>query len=381
MGDISECYKILEVEPGTSLEEITRSHRELTKVWHPDRFRGEPGLQAKALGKLKQINIAYQRLCNEVPAAARHEVAVPKPAVHGQARRQTLPKGGTLPGEGIRPISKARNPAPKPDSMDRLMGRLKLTSGIIAVLLVVFLILWIRSRQTSEASLAAIVSPPIPASEEPKAAPVEPPATVAEFNAARLFEATSRAVASITVFDSFGNRLKTGSGFFITEGGLLVSNYHVIQGGASAVAKTIDGKTFAITGAYACDENYDLAILATDGGSHPFLKFRNAAHTRPGTRIGVIGNPRGLEFSISEGIVSAIRDDGDGRDLLQITAPISPGSSGSPVMDADGMVLGIATLVLTNGQALNFAVPSETANWLWGKVKSKPTLTPLKMLR
>jgi TPR repeat protein len=70
MDDIRECYRILDLEPGASLEEIKRAYRELVKVWHPDRFRSDPKLQAKAGEKLKQINLAYERLCEEAQEAS-----------------------------------------------------------------------------------------------------------------------------------------------------------------------------------------------------------------------------------------------------------------------------------------------------------------------
>ncbi|MEI7819830.1 MAG: J domain-containing protein [Verrucomicrobiota bacterium] len=79
MDEISTCYRILDLEPGASLEEVKRSYRELVKVWHPDRFRGDPKLQAKAEEKLKRINLAYERLCHETAASAGHRTASSQP--------------------------------------------------------------------------------------------------------------------------------------------------------------------------------------------------------------------------------------------------------------------------------------------------------------
>jgi TPR repeat protein len=79
MDDIFTCYRILDLEAGASLEEVKRSYRELVKVWHPDRFRGDPKLQAKAEEKLKRINLAYERLCHETAASAGHRTASSQP--------------------------------------------------------------------------------------------------------------------------------------------------------------------------------------------------------------------------------------------------------------------------------------------------------------
>jgi tetratricopeptide (TPR) repeat protein len=87
------------------------------------------------------------------------------------------------------------------------------------------------------------------------------------------------------------------------------------------------------------------------------LKISNRLPTE-GDRVFVVGNPRGLEWSVSDGIVASIRENEDSGKLIQITAPISPGSSGSPVIDSQGRVIGVATLTLSNGQNLNFAIPS-----------------------
>ena len=90
----------------------------------------------------------------------------------------------------------------------------------------------------------------------------------------------------------------------------------------------------------------------------------DTAKLEAGTRLAVIGSPLGLEGSVSEGIVSAVRELSAGGRLVQISAAISPGSSGSPVLNAEGKVIGIATALIPFGQSLNFAVPVEAASAL-----------------
>jgi len=184
--------------------------------------------------------------------------------------------------------------------------------------------------------------------------------TAQSFDLVTLARKARDAVVLIEAFDSGGNEIAGGSGFFISADGLLVTNYHVIKRGSSAVAKTTSGQLLPIIGATVVDRENDIAVLAVDGGKLPFLTFENTGTVQVGSHIAIIGSPFGLEGSLSEGIVSAKRAEVDGeRHWLQITAPISPGSSGSPVLDSDGKVIGVAAMELRGGQSLNFAIPSE----------------------
>jgi len=93
MDDIRDCFRILDLEPGASFEDVKRSYRELVRVWHPDRFRSDPKLQAKAEEKLKQINLAYERLCKEAAAEGSHKAAATKTkAATNPAPERTRPE-------------------------------------------------------------------------------------------------------------------------------------------------------------------------------------------------------------------------------------------------------------------------------------------------
>src|SRR4029453_19441878 len=108
------------------------------------------------------------------------------------------------------------------------------------------------------------------------------------------------------------------------------------------------------------DAEGDLALLKVEAPANQ-VRPLSLDRTSPqeGESVVVIGNPLGLEGSVTNGIVSAVRDiPGFGR-IIQITAPISPGSSGSPVVNMQGAVIGVATLQITGGQSVNFAIPSE----------------------
>lgn len=151
---------------------------------------------------------------------------------------------------------------------------------------------------------------------------------------------------------------KSGTGFFINHSGSIATNYHVIRDSARITVKRNDGSFFAINKIISADADKDLAILSANAKDMPCLEFGSSETVEVGTKIVVIGSPLGLEYSLSEGIISAKRKDDKGKlRYLQITAPISPGSSGSPVVTFDGKVIGIVVLTLKDGQALNMAIP------------------------
>ena len=164
----------------------------------------------------------------------------------------------------------------------------------------------------------------------------------------------------IFAYDDKGEFLKLGSGFFISKNGDVITNYHVIQGASSADIKTADGKTYPITYILAGDEQNDVTRLSVNiPSSFVYPLPLNQTIPDVGERIIVYGSPLGLENTVSDGIVSAIRDIPDYGRIIQITAPISPGSSGSPVFNMQGEVIGIATFQIIEGQNLNFAIPSK----------------------
>lgn len=159
--------------------------------------------------------------------------------------------------------------------------------------------------------------------------------------------------------------VSTGTGFLITDNGWLVTNRHVIEKAHTVTAKAENGGRYDVGGIVAYDVKLDVVILQLKAHSLPFLPLRkdSANSAIVGESIAVVGSPLGLEGSLSNGVISAIRtDDGDEpllRAFIQITAPISPGSSGSPVLAMNGEVIGIATLASRGGvQNLNFAIPS-----------------------
>jgi tetratricopeptide (TPR) repeat protein len=156
-----------------------------------------------------------------------------------------------------------------------------------------------------------------------------------------------------------------GSGFFINSHGYVVTNYHVLKDADSALIKTIDNKYYSVTGIIAEDRTSDVVVIATNAPTDS-IKYIKVTSKIPkeGENIIVIGSPLGLELTISNGIISSLRDIENFGKIIQITAPISPGSSGGPVIDAKGKVVGIASFQIVGGQNLNFAIPGERINTL-----------------
>ena len=169
---------------------------------------------------------------------------------------------------------------------------------------------------------------------------------------------------AIETFNSRGETVSRGSGFFIANN-RVITNRHVIERSSRVVITLMDGKKFVAKGVLAVDGEGDLALLQVDvpaGLAQPLPVV--ARVPQEGESIVVIGNPFGLEGSVSDGIVSAVREISGYGKIIQITAPISPGSSGSPVVNMDGQVVGVATLQAAEGQSLNFAVPAERISQL-----------------
>ena len=169
---------------------------------------------------------------------------------------------------------------------------------------------------------------------------------------------------AIETFDSRGQKLARGSGFFI-DADRVVTNRHVIENAYRAEVHSYNGNVYPVKGVVAVDAEGDIAVLrveAPPGQIRPLSLDRTSP--QEGESVVVIGNPFGLEGSVTNGIVSAVRDIPTFGRIIQITAPISPGSSGSPVVNMQGQVIGVATLQITGGQSINFAIPSERISQL-----------------
>lgn len=175
-------------------------------------------------------------------------------------------------------------------------------------------------------------------------------------------KAANGAIVSIVMSDKDGRPIAQGSGFLVSKDGIIVTNYHVISEGSSAIVKFPDGAFYVVDGVLASDKARDVAVIKAHGGNFRILTLGNSDQLQVGEEVVAIGNPLSLESTVSNGIVSGIRTvDEEGGQYLQITAPISPGSSGGPLFNMAGEVIGITTMYLKGGENLNFAIPINDA--------------------
>lgn len=173
----------------------------------------------------------------------------------------------------------------------------------------------------------------------------------------RLIATVSRSTVVIETRDGNGNSLGSGSGFFV-DPSTVITNQHVVLGANEATVTVVGtSESYIVEGLLAIDHDADVAALKIFGAHHSSLALHVGSQVPTGTRVVVVGSPLGLTGSASEGIVSAVRAP-DQRDGLQISAAISPGSSGGPVVLQDGEVVGVVRASRTAGQNLNFAIPA-----------------------
>ncbi len=179
---------------------------------------------------------------------------------------------------------------------------------------------------------------------------------IAFADADRIFIENSKAVVVVVTFNQKGEAISQGSGFIAREDGAVVTNYHVISNAASIKIKA-GVKVLNVEGLLYIDKENDLVILKADDKNLPTVKLGDADKVGIGEKVYVIGSPEGLENTISDGILSGIREIRTKWKILQITAPISQGSSGGPVFNKNSEVIGIATFIVKEAQNLNFAMP------------------------
>ena len=183
----------------------------------------------------------------------------------------------------------------------------------------------------------------------------------------QLVEKALAATVSLEMKDSTGTTLGFGSGFFVKPN-QIATNFHVIAGARQGSAKLVGKDTrYQIEGIVATDKENDLAILKVTASGVTPLSLGDSDTVNIGAKVYVAGNPKGLEGTFSDGLIS--RRESYPKKRLQMTAPISPGSSGGPVLNSRGEVIGISVSVhrALDAQNLNFAIPSNSLKALLAK--------------
>lgn len=167
-----------------------------------------------------------------------------------------------------------------------------------------------------------------------------------------------QSIATIEVTGRDGNQLGMGTGFVIDSGGLIATNFHVIEEGRPIRVEMASGRQLPVLAIEASDRTLDLAVIRVDVDQRPLtaLPLSDAKELPQGAEVIAFGNPLGLSNSVVAGIVSAVREI-DGREMIQLAMPIQRGNSGGPLVDAEGSVLGIVNMKSAVDDNLGFAIP------------------------
>lgn len=185
-------------------------------------------------------------------------------------------------------------------------------------------------------------------------------------------DTVSPALISVTGQDGDG-RGGSGSGFILTTDGYALTNSHVVNDRPKLAAETTDGDKLRVE-LVGDDPATDLAVIRLAASSLPITKLGDSAALRVGQLVIAMGSPLGLQSTVSTGVVSALGRSMRGRDgrlienVIQHAAPINPGNSGGPLVDSRGFVVGINTAIIAMAQGLGFAIPSQTAEWVWSEI-------------
>jgi serine protease Do len=168
----------------------------------------------------------------------------------------------------------------------------------------------------------------------------------------------------------FGNQSQeqtaVGSGFMISNDGYILTNQHVIDGATDITVTIADRSGTVKAKLVGSDDELDLALLKVSAGSNlPYLKLGDSDSSAVGDWVIAIGNPDGLDQTVTVGVISAkgrpiTVENTEYKDLLQTDASINPGNSGGPLINMNGEVIGINTAVSTDAQGIGFAIPSKT---------------------
>ena len=178
--------------------------------------------------------------------------------------------------------------------------------------------------------------------------------------ATEVFEKVSPSVVVIKTYDAKGNGHSLGSGV-VLEDGMVVTNCHVVK---DAATMQVEGHGMKLSATLRnSDWDRDICTLTVDGLKGQTATKGSTSHLKVGEKVYAVGAPKGLELTLSDGLISSLRQV-EGGQYLQITAPISPGSSGGGLFDDEGRLIGQPTFYLSDGQQLNFAVPVEWVNEL-----------------
>jgi S1-C subfamily serine protease len=193
------------------------------------------------------------------------------------------------------------------------------------------------------------------------------------------------AVVRLLVLDSVDDAEGVGTGFYVSATGQVVTNHHVMNHAARLVAISPDGTQRAVLGVLAMDEESDLALLQVEGPAPSFLPLGSSESIEDGAKVHVYGNPLGLSWTLSSGIISASGYDPSrsphrrngtparvGRTLQVSASMMGAGNSGSPVFDPNGAVVGVIYSGVGESGGIGFAMPVEAVKTLIASAAATP---------
>jgi serine protease Do len=327
-------YDVLGVARDASSVDIASAFRDKLAA-----MQSKPDALPEAIDALRE---AYQTLAS--------------PALRDEYDESLPPAAGTRP-------SKARSTDDLHEGSSAFRGTvLKLFIGLMVVGVAFWG--WKRHKAESPSPTVVSVTRTEPPANSASASSAERQATrggAQSFGSARsaenIFAEVSPSIVRVHAADASGRQIKQGSGVVVGTG-RVITNCHVTSGAAQiTVASGADSRPASV---YIADEEFDLCSLDVGGLNAPAVTVGSVTSLRTGQRVFAIGAPLGLELTISEGIVSSLRETPNGK-VIQTTAPVSPGSSGGGLFDVEGKLVGIITFQQRSGQNLNFAVP---ADWI-----------------
>jgi len=167
---------------------------------------------------------------------------------------------------------------------------------------------------------------------------------------------------------SVSTNLGQGSGAIIHSKGYVVTNVHVISGASAIRVTTYSGKTYNVNAIAGYDEGSDIAVLKFSAPNLKSLNFGNSDDVKVGEKVIAAGNPAGLAFTVTEGIVSAFRTAPSGIKHIQTDVPINPGNSGGPLINTKGEIIGINNFKVGGFESLGFAISSNEVSNVISKI-------------
>lgn len=236
--------------------------------------------------------------------------------------------------------------------------------GSRLTLFLLLLLFWSTGLCAQEKS-APVPPPPDEQSQSGSRTVARHPLHARRLTAEEIFREYAPSVVLIRTANRTGTPLAQASGIVISEGGLILTNYQVLEGACDvSIEMETSEDPVPVRWLIASDKRRDLVAISTESRAPAAPPVGSSRKLQPGAKVVVIGNPEGLARSISEGMIAGRRNI-HGEDWLQITAPISHGSSGGGVFDAFGNLIGITTASLEGGQNINFAIPIEAVDSLF----------------